>query len=172
MKAAGYRPHASKVLFTLFVSVVIMSLVGCDAFVRKFTRKPKTENQPEEEMVLVPETYAQAQIPKEELYRQYFLFWKSWHAELIQALSESTNRKKKIDCAQETIDQLLNVRAMLVESQKKKLDIYIAQCNELKSEIARDTYGNNSRAQSYTAEIVKRKILRDFAFQKIKNDLL
>ena len=39
-------------------------LVGCEAFVRKFTRKPKKEDLPRTEMVLTPEEYKGPQMTK------------------------------------------------------------------------------------------------------------
>jgi len=56
----------------------VFTLVGCDAFVRKFTRKPKTQEFPEEEMVLAPEEYEPIALSAAERYQQDFFFWKAW----------------------------------------------------------------------------------------------
>jgi hypothetical protein len=140
--------------------------------VRKFTRKSKKENLPQEEMVLAPEEYKVPQMSKEELYRQYFLFWKSWHDEVIESLLQKKSIKKQIDCSQEAIKNLINLRALLNIDMQKKLDIYIAQLKELHNQISKDLYGNNVITNAQRLERIKRDILRDFSYGKIKNYLI
>lgn len=152
-------------------SSFLITLIGCDAFVRKFSRKPKRDNLPKEEMVLVPEEYKPA-MDKEELYRQYMLFWQSWQDELIESLTEKKSNKKQISCAEEAIKNLLGLRGLLDEARKKKLDVYIAQMVELQALIAKDVYGSNSLENVRSAEIIKRAVLRDFSFHKIKKYLI
>ncbi|MFA5150687.1 MAG: hypothetical protein WC433_07270, partial [Candidatus Omnitrophota bacterium] len=67
-------------LFTFYF--LLFTLCGCEAFVRKFTRKSKKDKVPVE-MVLAPEEWKGPQMTKEEQYRQYFVFWQSWQDELI-----------------------------------------------------------------------------------------
>jgi len=165
-----------KVTVTPIVIMVIslwflFSLIGCDAFVRKFTRKPKTENLPQEEMVLAPEEYKGPQMSKEELYRQYFLFWKSWQEEVISSLLEKASHKRQVNCAEEAIRNLNSLRELLNEDKQKKLDIYLAQLEGLKDLITKDLYGNNSSSYAQKAELIKRNILRDFSYHKIKDFL-
>jgi hypothetical protein len=160
--------------FLLFVLYFLLfAMLGCDAFVRKFTRKPKKESISREEMVLVPEEYKPT-MSKEQLYRQYFLFWQSWQGELITSLTptQTGNNKKQVDCAQEAIKNLSNLRTMINEDKQKKLDIYINELKELKSQIAKDFYGTNITAYARAAERIKRGILRDFSYNKVRNDLI
>lgn len=156
-------------LFTIYG--LLVTLTGCDAFVRKFTRKPRKESQPKQELVLVPEEYKPPRMTKEEVYRQYFLYWKSWHDELINSLSTGSSYKKQIDTANEAIKNLESLRAALQEAKQKKLDVYINQLKDLKNEIAQDLYGNNISANRLTAERIRRSILRDFSYNKIKDYL-
>ncbi len=153
-------------LFTFYF--LVFTFLGCDAFVRKFTRKSKRENLPQDEMVLAPEEYKGPQMSKEELYRQYLLFWKSWHDELIESLLQHKSQKKQIDCAEETIKNLINLRALLNIDLQKKLDIYILKLKELQSQINKDLYGTNAITNAQRAERIKRDILRDFSCNKIK----
>jgi len=70
----------------VFLCCILLSVLsGCETMARKFTRKSKKPGQPVQ-MVLAPEEYKGPDMSKEELYRQYFLFWKSWHDELENAL--------------------------------------------------------------------------------------
>lgn len=160
-----------KILLLVTSYSLLVTIIGCDAFVRKFTRKPKKENLPKQELVLVPEEYKPLRMTKEEVYRQYFLYWKSWHDELINSLSTGSSHKKQIDCANEAIKNLESLRPALQEAKQKKLDVYINQLKDLKNEIVQDLYGNNISANRLTAERIRRSILRDFSYNKIKDYL-
>ncbi len=154
------------------VFVITFSLVGCEAFVRKFTRKPKKKDLSKEEMVLVPEEYKGPQMTKEELYRKYFLYWKSWQDELISALIDNRSSKKKIDCLEEALENLMRMRDMLNQEKRKKLEIYITRMKQLQSDINRDLYGMNNNNNRQAAEHIKMDILKDFSYNDIKDYLL
>jgi len=160
-----------KILLLATGCSLLLTMLGCDAFVRKFTRKSKKENQPKQELVLVPEEYKPPKMTKEEVYRQYFLYWKSWHDELINSLSGGSSQKKQIDCANEALKNLEQLRTTLQESSRKKLDVYINQLKDLRKEIEEDLYGNNASSSRLTAERIRRSILRDFSYNKIKDSL-
>ena len=162
-----------KRFFLLFaICYLLFAILGCEAFVRKFTRKPKEEKLSKEEMVIAPEEYKGPVMAKEDLYRQYFLFWKSWHDELITSLAPNANHKKQIGCADEAIKNLESLRPLLNEQAQKKLDLYIAQLKELKELISKDFYGNSVTSNAQRAERIKRNILRDFSYSKIKDYLI
>ncbi len=161
-----------KVTKIIAVYLAIYLIAGCDAFVRKFTRKPKNENNPQEEMVLAPEEYKGPNMPKDELYHQYFLYWKSWQDELIESLQQRKSQKKQLDCAEEGIKNLINLRALLNEDTQKKLDIYINELKDLKSAIGKDLYGNNATSNAHDAERLKINILQKFSYDKIKDNLI
>jgi len=158
------------ILLVTSYSLLVTSL-GCDAFVRKFTRKRKKEG-PKEQMVLVPEEYKPPPMTKEEVYRQYFLFWKSWHDELINSLTYRASHKKNMDCINEALKNLGQLRTTLQEAKQKKMDVYIKQLEDLRDSIAQDLYGNNAVQNRLTAERLKRGILRDFSYDKVKKYLV
>jgi len=157
--------------FYILIFAFCILFLGCDAFVRKFTRKHKKDTSVQEEMVLAPEEYKGPQMTKEELYRQYFLFWKSWHDELIESLIRGTNHKKQIDCANEAIKNLEQLRSLLNLEKQKKLYIYINELRDLKDLVTKDIYGNNITKSRSIAERIKMNILRDFSYPKIKDYL-
>ena len=158
-------------IFFCGLLTVVCGLCGCDAFVRKFTRKPKREP-PKEELVLAPEEYKIQPIAKEDLYRQYFIFWKSWHNELIDALSIGVSHKRQIYCINEATKNLEQMKPLLREEKQKKIEISIEQLNGLKAQLEEDLYGNNISVNRLTAERIKRGILRDFSYNKTKDCLL
>ncbi len=158
-----------KKIVMLFLSgILLINLMGCEAFTRKFTRKSKKTDQTVE-MVLAPEEYKGPNMTKEELYRQYFLYWKSWQDELINALTHNASLKKKVDCAQEALKNLVNMRALLIEQAQKNLDVYIARSQDLLSDMQKDTYGAVNNRNNDAAEHIKSDIQRGFIYPKVKN---
>ena len=162
------RIQITRLIFILFL---VISVTGCEAFVRKFTRKPK-DNMKAEELVLIPEEYKPPQLSKEEKYRDTFFFWKNWHDELINYLSSSDNHKKQIDCAKETINSLQALRLLLNADKQESLDIYLNKMGILKSQISEDVYGSELSSLRSDAEKLKRDIERKFSYNKIKKCLI
>lgn len=158
-----------KKVFGVLLSVfLLLDLIGCEAFVRKFTRKSK-KSDTAVEMVLVPEEYKGPDMSKEELYRQYFLYWKSWQDELINALTQKSNQKKKIDCAQEALKNLVNMKMQLVLEAQKNFDPAITRLNDLLVSLKSDTYGSKDNINLREAEQIKANIQRDYVYPKIRN---
>jgi hypothetical protein len=157
--------------FIVWILSFVVLLTGCDAFVRKFTRKPK-DNPVQEEMVLVPQEYALTQAPAEELYKQYFLFWRSWQDELIEALTQKRSQKKRIDCLNEALKNLEGLKALLDQKMREGLDAHILKLQELKESIVKDPYSDKAFNYAQDAERIKRAIMRDFSYRKIKDYLL
>ena len=94
-----------RILTVIFSGMLILDLMGCEAFTRKFTRKSKKSDAPIE-MVLVPEEYKGPNMSKEEIYRQYYTYWSTWHDELLNALAQDASLKKKTDCAEQALKNL------------------------------------------------------------------
>jgi|GEM_PF-213878 len=160
-----------KIFAVIWILALVILLTGCDAFVRKFTRKSKKEKEEKIEMVLVPEEY-KVTLSKEDLYRQYFLYWKSWQDELIQALNSNSSHKKQISCAEEALKNLVQLKGMLNPQMQEKLEIYIKRLQALKEAIINDPYGTNLTANRFNSEQIKREILRYFSYPKIKDYLI
>lgn len=159
-----------KIIIVSLSCILLANLSGCESFARKFTRKSKKADQAIE-MVLIPEEYKGPNMTKEETYRQYFLFWKSWQEELINAFAQRSSLKKKIDCGQEALKNLVNMRGLLVAPAQKNLDVYIAKSRDLISDMQSDIYGSNDNRNIQKAERLKSDIQRVFIYPKIRNYL-
>jgi len=159
-----------KIVLVLLCCFLLLDLAGCESFTRKFTRKSKKANQPVE-MVLAPEEYKGPNMTKEELYRQHFLFWKSWQDELENALTQKSSLKKKVDCVQEALKNLVNMKNMLDTGAQKSIDVYINKTIELMAYIKSDIYGTNDSRNLEISERIKSDIHRGFIYPKIKNYL-
>ena len=160
-----------KIVRSIIILCLVFSITGCDAFIRKFTRKPKHDEN-YEPPVLAPEEYKGPQTTKEEQYRQFFIFWRSWQDELIQSLEFGKNYKKQVDCANESLKNLVSMRPYLKEAKQKLLDTFIVKTNDLKGIISDDTHGRNVTWSRQKAEKIRRDVIRDFSFPKIKPFLL
>ena len=160
-----------KILSVLLFCFLLLDLLGCEAFTRKFTRKSKKPDQAVE-MVLTPEEYKGPEMTKEELYRQYYLYWSSWQDELINALAQKASLKKKVDCAQEALKNLVNMKMMLVAGAQKNFDPEITKLNDLLVNIKGDIYGVNDSWNLRAAQGIKSNIHKSFIYPKIRNYLL
>jgi hypothetical protein len=160
----------NKILSVLLFCFLLLGLLGCEAFTRKFTRKSKKSNVAVE-MVLTPEEYKGPNMTKEELYRQYYLYWNSWQDELINALTQKASLKKKVDCAQEALKNLVNMKMMLVADAQKNFDLEIVKLNDLLAYIKSDVYGVNDSRNLRVAERIKSNIHKSFIYPKIRNYL-
>jgi len=162
--------RVKKILTVLLFCFLLLDLLGCEAFTRKFTRK---SNKPDAavEMVLVPEEYKGPNLTKEEIYRQYYLYWSCWQNELINALTQKSSLKKKVDCAQEALKNLVQMRMMLVEDAQKNFDRQIAKLTDLRDYIKSDIYGANDNRSLRMAERIKSSIHMGFVYPKIRNYL-
>ncbi|MDP2927365.1 MAG: hypothetical protein Q8N80_00990 [Candidatus Omnitrophota bacterium] len=162
--------RVKKILSVLLFCFLLLDLLGCEAFTRKFTRKSK-KSDAMVEMVLTPEEYKGPNMTKEEIYRQYYLYWNSWQDELINALTQKASLKKKVDCAQEALKNLVNMKMMLVADAQKNFDSEIAKLNDLLAYIKSDVYGANDSRNLRVAERIKSNIHKGFIYPKIRNYL-
>ena len=151
--------------------ILVFNLTGCEAFARKFTRKSKKDKNAVE-MVLAPEEWKGPTMTKEERYRQYLLFWRSWHDELMSALLQNYSQKKKNDCAQQAIKNMNGMRALLNESTQKQLDVYIKQMVDLAAEIKADLYGASANSFCLRLDKIRMHMQESFSYDDIKNDLI
>ena len=155
----------------ILLLIFLINLIGCEAFVRKFTRKSNKDKVPEE-MVLVPEEWTGPKMSKEEIYRRYYNFWQSWQEELVNVLTQKASLKKRVDCAQQSIKNLSGMRSMLSLTKQKQLDVYLNLMNNLLVSIKADTYGTANSSNRQKAERVKRNIMQYFSYPDIKGDLI
>ncbi|MFA5118884.1 MAG: hypothetical protein WC695_08580 [Candidatus Omnitrophota bacterium] len=159
----------------LLAGIVIVCLLtcGCEALVRKFTRKQKKTELPQQEMLLEPVVYDVQPSPAQERYRQALLLWKSWHGELIDSLTgRDANQKRQVNCVREAIGNLQEMRSLLNSRKQALLDASLASMRELEVKVAGDTYGNNVSALRSLAEKIKRNISKDFSFNKVSKDIV
>ncbi len=156
-------------LFTAYC--LLFTSMGCDAFVRKFTRKPKKGPEKKEEMVLVPVEYSADKSSKQDLYQQYFLFWKTWQEQLINSLAYENNRKNSISCASQAADNLEEMQKLLKEEKQKEISSYVKQLRDLVKVMENDPYRRQVDFYLRAASRLKTQIQKKFSFKKVKDFL-
>ena len=119
--------------------LMIISLAGCEAFVKKFRRKPKEEKR--EEPIIQPESYPDVALNKDELYRDYFLFWESCADELVSFLKDKANTRKQKECIQQAMDNLVKMRSLLNEEKARSLDKFAAELAAVKNVLFQSSWG-------------------------------
>ncbi|MDP2905640.1 MAG: hypothetical protein Q8O22_04995 [Candidatus Omnitrophota bacterium] len=147
----------------------LFTFLGCDAFVRKFTRKPKGEPR-RVEQVVEPQVYMPPAA--REQYRDFLLYWQSEQDELINALVTKSSQKKQLSCAKGALKNLNNLRPLLTAAKQKKLDIFIADLEALKSAIEKDPYSNNAANNARSAEHIRRLLPKEFSLNKVSADIV
>lgn len=160
-----------KFIFTVCAVFFILESAGCQSLARKFVRKPKNQDKKTETVVFAPEEYKGEGESSQELYRQYYLYWRTWHEELINSLEKSGNRKKQFDSLDEAVKNLENMKALLISDKAEKIDFWIKQLQLLAAAINKDIYSQLVANNRSRAEWIKREIMREYAFKKIKDSI-
>ena len=152
--------------------VVLAGSSGCESFRKKFVRKKKRQPA-EEEMVISPVDYSKQQLPGDQAYQQYYVYWKSWHGELLAQLQNNANKKKILGCFEQMILNLDRMKNLLANEKKSaQLQTYIDEIQQNYDEVENKNFLIVSFAQlKESVESLSRAIHREFAFSKIKDDL-
>lgn len=159
-----------KYLKIFIILLLVIDLAGCEAFVRKFTRKKKKEG-PGEELVLVPEEYKDTRTT-EAKYRENFTYWKAWQDELIESLLMNKSLKKRVDCAEQSLKFLAELKPLLNAKKQKELGPYLARLADLRDMISDDTYGTNNHYYRLKAENIRRSVLQHFSYPDIRKSVI
>ncbi len=174
---SGYRfiLNNRREKFKIFVLIcglwtVACGLYGCEAFVRKFTRKPKELRK--EEPIIQPEIYPDKSVAKDMLYKDYFVFWQTWADELQTHLNEKANLKKQKECAYEALDNLFKMQSLLSEEKAKAFEPLAGEFKTVKDIIfAGRLVSSDFDYLRLKVERIKSKVHRDFIFSRVQKDL-
>ena len=100
----------SKHLIYPTIFVLCLSLVGCAAMQRKFARRKKEKEEKHAPIIVKTFDYSK-DLRVDELYKRHFLFWQSWHSELIDRMDSSY--KKRSECYAHIISSLSEMNKYL-----------------------------------------------------------
>jgi hypothetical protein len=164
--------RVKKSILSSCVLFLVFQLSGCESVARKFVRKPAPEEMKKEEVVFAPQEYKGEGVPNIDLYRQYFLYWRTWQDELIDSLESNGNRKRQIDSLDEGLKNLGNIKLLIKPEAVTRLEVQIKRLLELRAAVIKDNYANRVTDNRRQAERIRRDILKDFSFGKIKDSIL
>ena len=142
-----------------------MSLTGCEAVQKKFTRKKKE--------VKTPRFYQLKKYtkkPSPELYKQHYAYWESWQEELVQFVGQ--NRKKDERAIDEAIGHLKDMQNILVPSKAEAMQPHVERMESARTMIFDGEL--SSANKDYVRSNIDREdraIRRDFCYDRVKNDL-
>lgn len=122
----------NRLLFCLAALIFMSSALGCDAFVRKFTREKK--NQDMVEPVLTPEDHVGLFFDNETKYKNYFAYWRAWQDELIQSMYQGSE-KRKLYCINQAVENLELMAGLLTPEHQKEINDYIKKMNIIRRDI-------------------------------------
>ena len=155
-----------KMLMAIIIVSIAITLVGCDALQKKFTRKKK-ETKP------IPKLYQLKKYdvkPSAELYSKHYAYWQSWMSELIQDLGD--NHKKDVRCIDEALSQLHDMRNILVQEKADALTKHIRRIEEAREIIIKEGLSQYNRNQiMLTLEREDRTVKSEFAVARIKDHI-
>ena len=158
------------VILSTFYFLLSTSLCGCEAFRKKFVRKPKREK---EVKVVVDTQEYKSRYSKEADYKRYFLFWRISHQELTNLLDDQeASRKRLLFTAKKIVENLEQMRQLLLPEQQSRLDTLISKQKEIIRQLDRRQL---ERVQKLRIKSIlkkqKRQIQKEFHYQAIQEYL-
>lgn len=155
----------TRVVLILFIAIAVY-LTGCAELKDKFIPKPK-------EGKLKAKTYYSVKEydvkPSIELYTKRYIYWKTWHQDLIEVMDQD-NYKKVVVAVEQDTSNLRDMQRMLVDEKAAELQGSIDEMEEIESTIKKEkiTAGNRIRIKR-RLETLGRGIKRDFSYNKMQD---
>lgn len=163
------RPRVILIFFTIYV--LAFTSLGCEAFRRKFVRKPEKEK--EIKVIIETQEYESRYSP-EQSYKKYFLFWRISHEELINLLeTQNMSRKKRVFAARKIVENLSQMRQLILPEKQTRLDDFISEQRHIVRQVDRYNLNMVQRLRIKNAlERQKRQIQREFDYRQIQQYLI
>jgi len=146
---------------------ISITLAGCAGMQRKFARKKPEEKKPAP--VITTFDYAK-ELRVDELYKKRFLFWKSWHGELIDRMDGGY--KKRAECYGQMMENLLEMQKYLNGQKSAEIEAFITEIKSIDPDVKKKDLTNSERYRiKQVLEKTKRLIDKRFAYSDVKDFL-
>ncbi|MEA3489687.1 MAG: hypothetical protein U9R44_05055 [Candidatus Omnitrophota bacterium] len=155
-----------KIIGTIgLLMIIVLTLSGCADLKDKFVRKSKEEAGIKQYYAVRPYDVH----PSLELYTKRYVYWKSWHRELLSVLSDD-NHKKKVVAIEQEVGNLMDMQRMLVDEKAEPLQKIIDQMSKIETQIKKErvTQGNEVRIRK-KLESLGRQVKKDYSYNKIRD---
>ena len=149
----------------MLILVLAITASGCAQIREKFVRKSD-----EDEPVLRYKVVRSYDVkPNLDLYTKRYIYWKNWHKELLDVLSDSNHKKVMVSIEQE-VSNLIDMRNMLIKEKADELQVYVVKLEEIEAKIKKErvTFGNQVRIRKIL-ESLGRQIKLKFSYTKMKD---
>ncbi|MFH1753283.1 MAG: hypothetical protein ABH875_03775 [Candidatus Omnitrophota bacterium] len=154
-----------KLLSIILIASLVISLCGCEAVQRKFTRKTKKKP-------ITPKFYTEGMEetrPALELYMMHYTYWKSWHEDLVE--SAGMNSKRDAMAIANALSHLNDMKKYLVEEKAIELNGYIEKTKKITDQISKGISGTNIGRYKQSLDKIKGGIVRNFYYKKVREDI-
>jgi len=118
----------------VLVLAFLLTLSGCEALRRKFTRT-KRRSAKQEAMIVTPRDYSEHPFPNDVMYQQNFTYWKAWNQEWVASLHDQDSRKKILSCGEQALVNLEKMASYLTQEKKERLEVHVAATRALQEDI-------------------------------------
>ena len=149
------------------ILILCVAFSGCAGLQRKFVRKKKKE----EKLAPVIVTYDyEKNLRIEELYKKRFLFWRSWHGELIDRMGGTY--KKRIECYDQAIMNLMEMEKYLTGVKAQEIKPFVEKMKSIDLDIKKKKLSKGERIRLKSLlEKTKRRVDKKFSYPKVKDSL-
>lgn len=145
----------------------VLFLAGCAQLRNKFVR----QRDGEEKRSRFQPVRAYDVSPSLDLYVSRYVYWNSWHREMLEVL-DGTNRKQKKVALQQSLMNLNAMRRMLVPEKAEALQKHIKELEEIEKTVLdrRLTEGQMIRVRRLLIS-QGREIRRDFSQKEVADQI-
>jgi len=156
------RWHVKKSLSIVIICVLAVTLTGCDALQRKFTRKKAPVKAPR---IYQEKKYVKSPTP--ELYQKHYVYWMTWQSDVLEKLGK--NRLRCMRGMEELIGHLKDMQNILVPEKGDELTPHINNLVKVRDMIAKNDLGTGNETYArMSLEREDRYIKREFSPSKVR----
>ena len=158
-----------KFLYWILVFLALQAS-GCATLPKKFIRKkPKPEHTPA--VVYLEQGPYQKKFSNEYYYKEHYTLWKTWQNETLDDLGNNSKRLRR--SSQEAYSHLEQMGKYLQPEKQTQLKPVLDEMGRFMDKFQANNYSTSEEAAMRTdLERIKRSIMRDFYYEKVKSDLL
>jgi hypothetical protein len=156
-----------RILPVVLIIFAVAELSGCEAIQRKFTRKRKRTP-------IAPRFYQEGEVdtrPNLELYMMHYMYWKTWHEELVAKAGENSKRDRLATGS--VLTHLEDMKKYLVEEKAAELEGYIEQVREM-TRLINSSSGSTDMKMGYLRQRmdnIRARIIRNFYYKKVMDHI-
>lgn len=161
-----------KIVGLILLVFLALDFGGCASVQKKFIRKKKEPKHVPAAIFYQTETSTQKKYSNVYYYKNHYIFWRSWQADLIGDL-KGGNEKKLKRSAQEALSNLAGMNDYLTPKKQGELKPQLDALSQIVQKIESGQISSSVAGTLQSdAERMRRVVSNDFYYDKVKNDVL